>query len=100
MAGRSRRGFWGSVAAGCCLVSLLTLGTDAAPAGDEPSGPSVRVLQMNLCDSGIARCYTGRSVAEAAAVIRAERPDLVTLNEVCRNDVAVLARALSGASTG
>jgi endonuclease/exonuclease/phosphatase (EEP) superfamily protein YafD len=56
---------------------------------------SVRMLQLNLCDSGIAGCYTGRSVREASELIHAERPDLVTLNEVCRDDVSVLARALS-----
>ena len=55
----------------------------------------VRVLQLNLCDSGVADCYTGRSVAEAAAVIRAERPDVVTLNEVCRNDVTELHQVLA-----
>jgi hypothetical protein len=59
----------------------------------------VRVLQMNLCDSGLAGCYTGRSVPEAAAVIRAMAPNLVTVNEVCRNDLPTLQRALiDGAS--
>jgi endonuclease/exonuclease/phosphatase family metal-dependent hydrolase len=61
---------------------------------------SVRVLQLNLCDSGIAGCYTGRSVARAADVIRAERPDVVTLNEVCSEDVTVLDRALSESDDG
>jgi endonuclease/exonuclease/phosphatase family metal-dependent hydrolase len=61
---------------------------------------TLRVLQMNLCDSGIAGCYTGRSVSEAAAVIRAQRPDIVTLNEVCRDDVSVLERTLSDAEPG
>jgi hypothetical protein len=64
------------------------------------TGPTLRALQLNLCDSGIAPCYTGRSVATAAAVIRDQRPDIVTLNEVCRADVAVLMRALSDGSRG
>lgn len=55
---------------------------------------------MNLCDSGIAGCYTARSVGQAAGVIRAERPDVVTLNEVCEQDVSALHRALSGAVPG
>ena len=55
----------------------------------------MRVLQLNLCNSGIAGCFTGRSTAVAAAAIRAGRPDLITLNEVCRDDVAVLERALA-----
>ena len=57
----------------------------------------LRVLQLNLCNSGIAGCYTGRSVAEAAAVIRAEAPDVVTLNEICKDDVAVLEGAMAAA---
>jgi endonuclease/exonuclease/phosphatase family metal-dependent hydrolase len=54
-----------------------------------------RVLQLNPCGSGFAACYTGRSTAEAAAVIRAELPDLFTLYEVCRAEVSVLRRALA-----
>jgi hypothetical protein len=91
----------------CCLVALLAGCTTTAagsnavapPPGpatpaDPPAAP-VRVLQLNLCSSGIAACYTGRSTAEAAAVIRAETPDLVTLNEVCQDDVSTLERALA-----
>jgi len=55
---------------------------------------ALNVLQMNLCNSGWAGCYTGRAVAEAAIVIAAERPDVVTLNEICRRDVDTLARAV------
>jgi hypothetical protein len=54
----------------------------------------VRLLQVNLCSSGLAPCYTGRSVAEAAAVIDRLAPHVVTLNEVCRPDVPALAGAL------
>ena len=61
-----------------------------------PAAP-LRVLQLNLCSSGIAGCYTGRSTDQAAAVVRAEAPDLVTLNEVCQDDVADLERALADA---
>jgi endonuclease/exonuclease/phosphatase family metal-dependent hydrolase len=73
-----------------------------ATAGRTPTRPAstttalpVRILQLNLCDSGIAGCYTGRSLRAASALIRAERPDVVTLNEVCRGDVSVLGRTLS-----
>ena len=58
------------------------------------------MLQFNLCDSGIAGCFTGRSVREAATVIRHARPDVVTLNEVCRDDVSDLARAMAAARRG
>jgi endonuclease/exonuclease/phosphatase family metal-dependent hydrolase len=59
------------------------------PAASGASSGSLRVLQMNLCNSGEASCYTGgRSIDEAGALMRgAARPDLVTLNEVCRGDV-------------
>jgi endonuclease/exonuclease/phosphatase family metal-dependent hydrolase len=53
-------------------------------------------MQMNLCLSGRAGCY-GKvaypaGVQEAVARIREVRPDAVTLNEVCRGDVARIAR--------
>jgi hypothetical protein len=120
MADRSYRGLWAAV--NCCLVTCL-VGCTTMTAGVNAVGPSpappvpasaaptsagdvsalasdvppkqVRVLQLNLCNSGIASCYTGRSVAEAAELIRAETPDLVTLNEVCNEDVAALERAMA-----
>jgi endonuclease/exonuclease/phosphatase family metal-dependent hydrolase len=53
------------------------------------------VLQMNLCNSGMAGCYQGgRAVPEAAAVIAAARPDAVTLDEICRRDLAALAAGM------
>lgn len=102
----ARRRLHRSVAAGCCVVSCLALAACTSGASSNTTQRArsgsvmLRVLQMNLCNSGIASCYTGRSVAEAAAVVRAERPDIVTLNEVCRDDVSVLQRALSGVEPG
>jgi endonuclease/exonuclease/phosphatase family metal-dependent hydrolase len=94
--------------AGCLFAFLVGCTTPAgAPvAGPAPirtggvPAPPVRLLQLNLCGSGIAACYTGRSVAEAAAVLRAEAPDLVTLNEVCQDDVSTLQRALADVVPG
>jgi endonuclease/exonuclease/phosphatase family metal-dependent hydrolase len=54
------------------------------------SGPTPFVLlQMNLCNSGMAvNCYSfGKAVDEAADNIRRYAPDLVTVQEVCRDDV-------------
>jgi len=88
-------------AVGCCLVlAAASLAGATAPSqlpgpARELARPSLRVLQLNLCDSGLAGCYTGRSVGRAAEVIRAERPDVVTLNEVCRDDVSALERAMA-----
>ncbi|MCM0673434.1 endonuclease/exonuclease/phosphatase family protein [Micromonospora phytophila] len=76
------------------LVSALALTSGSSVAGTAASTPW-RVLQMNLCNSGLAGCYTGRSVTRAAEVIRAETPDLVTLNEVCQDDVSPLERTLA-----
>jgi endonuclease/exonuclease/phosphatase family metal-dependent hydrolase len=47
-------------------------------------------LQLNLCNSGVpgVRCYSqGRSIIEGADLIRRLRPNLVTLNEICANDL-------------
>ena len=93
--GRLRRSV-SAVAGLVCVVAVLT----GSPETGKALGRPYRVLQMNLCDSGIADCYTGRSVAEAAAVIRATAPDLVTLNEVCAEDVHALDRALTDVYPG
>ena len=81
---------------GCLVAGVLVTGaTTAVPGGD-----ATRVLQLNLCNSGLAGCFTGRAVDRAAAVIRAEEPDVVTLNEVCEGDVPVLERALADSGPG
>jgi hypothetical protein len=115
MADRSVRRLCWAVVAGCLLASSAVWLAGAAAAGRAAGsssgpgwlsvvgarrGPALRVLQFNLCDSGIAGCFTGRSVSVAAAVIRSERPDVVTLNEVCRDDVSALGRAMSEANGG
>ncbi|WP_460626803.1 endonuclease/exonuclease/phosphatase family protein [Intrasporangium mesophilum] len=56
----------------------------------------MRVLQMNLCNSGRARCYTGgRAVGMAVALVHRFRPHMISLNEVCSDDVRVLKKAMS-----
>jgi endonuclease/exonuclease/phosphatase family metal-dependent hydrolase len=77
--------------------TLAALGLVAVMLGVSPGKAPFSVLQMNLCNSGWAGCYTGHSVAEAAAVIRASRPDVVTLNEICREDAEALGRAVGAA---
>ncbi|HWB37142.1 MAG TPA: endonuclease/exonuclease/phosphatase family protein [Rugosimonospora sp.] len=99
MTGRGERALRQSVTvaalAACAAVILVGF-----PSGGTAARPALRVLQLNLCDSGIAGCYTGRSVPAAAALVRADVPDVVTLNEVCEPDVAALAQALTGARPG
>jgi len=54
-----------------------------------------RLLQMNLCNSGLAGCYEGgRAIDEAYGKITGQRPDIVTLNEVCSADVERLWEAM------
>src|SRR5262245_53646771 len=67
----------------------------SATTANSVAAKPMRVLQMNLCNSGIASCYTGWSVVQAASVIRADEPDVVTLNEVCQEDVAALDQTLT-----
>jgi len=59
------------------------------------SGGSFTLLQMNLCLSGRAGCYSADThdavLNEATRVIDDHAPDAVTVNEACRRDVADLA---------
>lgn len=100
------------VAAAICSA-LLAAGClsacDADPAVSAPTHPShtstspgdsttVRVLQLNLCNSGRAACYTGGDAVDlAVGLVHDDRPDVVTLNEICRDDVTVFERAMSAA---
>ncbi|KAG6995844.1 hypothetical protein G7Y79_00041g077960 [Physcia stellaris] len=52
-------------------------------------------LQLNLCNSGVADCYAdGDSIPEGAALIYATGPTVVTINEICSNDVSELQASL------
>jgi len=89
--------------AGCAQHGVIEPTTPADPS--QPSALPGRypfwVLQLNLCNSGIAKCYEGgAAVPEGAGVIADTAPDVVTLNEVCQPDVAQLATTLAGVYTG
>ncbi|MCZ7422586.1 endonuclease/exonuclease/phosphatase family protein [Verrucosispora sp. WMMA2121] len=85
-------------AAALVSVAVLLAGCSVvAPVAPAP----LRVLQLNLCNSGMATgCYTGRAVARATEVIRAEAPDVVTLNEICSGDVDTLERVMTDVHAG
>ncbi|MEV1075388.1 endonuclease/exonuclease/phosphatase family protein [Micromonospora parva] len=111
MAARSNRFLRRALAVGCLLaVAALPTAAPAARPGalraapadatDAPQVTVLRMLQMNLCNSGRAGCYTGRAMARATQVITAEAPDLVTLNEICANDLAVLRRVFQTVHPG
>ena len=92
---------WQTLAVGFLVSSLVWVaGCTAGRPASGLTGPTLRVLQLNLCNSGIASCYTGRSVRAAAAVISEKQPDIVTLNEICRADVSQLKQAMSAAHPG
>ncbi|MDA0634374.1 hypothetical protein OUY22_13200 [Nonomuraea sp. MCN248] len=49
---------------------------------------SFHALQLNLCNSGKAKCYAGgRAIYEGGDLIYHLAPDLVTLNEICSIDL-------------
>jgi endonuclease/exonuclease/phosphatase family metal-dependent hydrolase len=100
-AGRSLGAAAPLVAAVGCVLALALTGS-SQPAGStvivgaDAGRSSYTLMQMNLCLSGLADCY-GRAaypavVREAVAEVRRVQPDAVTFNEVCRGDVARIAR--------
>ncbi len=81
-------------------VAILVVVTPGPAVSSAPSTPQrgtpYTVLQMNLCLSGTADCYTRTAypaiVQEAAEQVMAQDPQAVTLNEACRGDAADIAR--------
>ncbi|MEU8385076.1 hypothetical protein, partial [Streptosporangium sp. NPDC048865] len=67
----------------------------AAPSASA-AAQSYRVLQLNLCHSGVnTSCFNGAAVIqEARDIIGARQPQAVTLNEICRDDLAQLAPSM------
>ncbi|MET7950513.1 endonuclease/exonuclease/phosphatase family protein [Micromonospora sp. NPDC005324] len=93
MAARQYRFLRRALAVGCLLAAAALPAnrpTTSPFAGDAAQPTVLRMLQLNLCNSGRAGCYTGRAMARAAEVITIEAPDLVTLNEICEPDVSAL----------
>jgi endonuclease/exonuclease/phosphatase family metal-dependent hydrolase len=79
------------------LGSALTVISPTPAAISSWSTPhsTFSVVQMNLCLSGHAECYTRANragvLAEAALQIDDQQPAAVTINEACRADAAELA---------
>ncbi|NUT52417.1 MAG: endonuclease/exonuclease/phosphatase family protein [Saccharothrix sp.] len=73
------------------LVGLASVPATAATA--------FKVLQMNLCNSGVAGCYQdGLAVDEAVTMIQRRLPDVVSVNEVCLSDLPRLTAAVGGSA--
>jgi hypothetical protein len=79
-----------------CVLGVASVGCGRSSATPPSTGSGFTLLQMNLCLSGLAGCYGKAAypavLDEAVARIRETGPDAVTLNEVCRGDVARIAR--------
>lgn len=74
----------GPVDGGCVEVRVTPTGGFATGAA-----PTLRELQMNVCHSGFATCFQpdDRSTREAALMITRYQPSVVTLNEICAEDI-------------
>ena len=81
----------GLVLAVFLLCGLVTPTATAATA--------FKVLQLNLCNSGVAGCYQdGLAVGEAVTMIQRRVPDVVSVNEVCLSDMPRLTAAVGAAA--
>ncbi|HEU5456504.1 MAG TPA: endonuclease/exonuclease/phosphatase family protein [Nocardioides sp.] len=85
------------LAVAAAAVAALSPAVSSVSSSTGPSsGAAYRLLQMNLCLSGQAGCYSAAThqsiVDEATEQIADQDPDAVTLNEVCSADAAELAR--------
>lgn len=76
-------------------LATLTLVIAAASAPHASAVTPMNVLQLNLCNSGSGDCHAGagKSIESAIAVIKKNRPDVVTLNEVCATDITAMSQA-------
>ncbi|GAB1510838.1 endonuclease/exonuclease/phosphatase family protein [Actinophytocola sp. KF-1] len=78
------------------VASLLLSGIAVAPAAS--AATTVKVLQLNICHSGVAGCYTGEAVmTKAISVISSTRPQVLSVNEACSGDVERLRAAMGAA---
>ncbi|WP_053720331.1 endonuclease/exonuclease/phosphatase family protein [Saccharothrix sp. NRRL B-16348] len=77
---------------GLVLAAFLLCGLVTAPA---TAATAFKVLQLNLCNSGVAGCYQGGlAVGEAVTMIQRRVPDVVSVNEVCLSDLPRLTAAV------
>jgi hypothetical protein len=66
-------------------------GPDGRGRTGSTSATSFVELQLNLCNSGFAGCFAnGDSIPEGGELIYSTGPNLVTVNEICSNDVPTL----------
>lgn len=78
------------------VVAVLLLLFLAVEAPAASAATTVKVLQLNICHSGVAGCYTGAEpvMAKAVSVITATKPQVLSVNEACSGDVGRLQAAM------
>lgn len=75
------------------LAILLVLPAPAAAAATP-----IKVLQLNICHSGVVDCFTGDAVmTKAKSVIGSVQPHVLSVNEACSGDVEPFRQAMGGA---
>jgi hypothetical protein len=78
------------------VMSLVLAGFAIVPPAS--AATTVKVLQLNICHSGVAGCYTGEAVmTKAVSVITSTRPQVLSVNEACSGDVERLRAAMGAA---
>lgn len=77
------------------VATALTISAATTTASAQHAPRSYKLLQMNLCLSGISGCYPGTRypsvVNEAIGKIEANNPDVVTAVETCSGDARRIA---------
>ncbi|RSM88697.1 endonuclease/exonuclease/phosphatase family protein [Kibdelosporangium aridum] len=81
------------------IIVLTTLALLIPPSSAATStGTTLTLLQLNICHGGMAGCYRGDAViAKAAEVIRASKPQVLSVNEACSGDIDRLRPAMGPA---
>lgn len=81
------------------LIAVISLPLLAVVIPSASAATTVKVLQLNICHSGVADCYAGAEpvLAKAESVISANRPQVVSVNEACAGDVPRLRAAMGDA---
>jgi hypothetical protein len=51
------------------LTVLLAMAALVVPTAAASAATTVKVLQLNICNSGVAGCYTGRALSKAVCVV-------------------------------
>lgn len=81
------------------MVFVLGVAAALVPVSAAAS-TQVKVLQLNICHSGLAGCFTGDKVmTKAKSVIGSVKPQVLSVNEACSGDVEPLRQAMGAAKT-